>query len=242
MNNYNQNYDYGRYDQSPAQSFAVDVPVLMRRVYLWMSIALVVSGLSAYLVATTPRISSLIFSSNIVFYGLCIAELVVVYAISAMINKLSFPVAAGLFALYSLLNGVTLSSIFVVYELSSIAQTFFITAGTFGAMALIGTFVKKDLGGFARILTMVLIGVIIASVVNFFLGSGILDLIISVIGIVIFAGLTAYDAQKIKEMAVELSRSDEGTMQKAALCGALSLYLDFINLFLYLLRFFGRRK
>ncbi len=175
-------------------------------------------------------------------WGLIIAELAIVIAISAAINRLSLTTATLLFVLYSVLNGATFSLIFAVYTMSSIANVFFITAGTFGVMAAYGYFTKRDLSSLGKLLLMALIGLIIATLVNVFLvkSSG-FDLILSYAGVLIFVGLTAYDTQKIKQMLAMQTDMGEGA-QKVALLGALSLYLDFINLFLYLLRIFGRRE
>lgn len=155
---------------------------------------------------------------------------------------MSFFTSSLLFTIYSILNGVTLSSIFIVYTMTSIAATFFITAGMFGAMALWGYFTKKDLSKWGSIFFMLLIGLILATVVNLFLRSGAMGFIISIVGVIIFTGLTAFDVNKIKQMLAQTQGFEEGdVVRKVALMGALTLYLDFINLFLYLLRFFGRR-
>jgi FtsH-binding integral membrane protein len=155
---------------------------------------------------------------------------------------MSFPTAGILFVVYSILNGVTLSFVFLAYTLTSITSTFFITAGTFAAMSLIGYNTKKDLSGIGRYLLFALVGLIIASVVNIFLASSPLQWLISFIGVIVFVGLTAYDTQKIKQMFLMYGDDVNESTQKLALMGSLSLYLDFINLFLYLLRFFGDRK
>ena len=175
------------------------------------------------------------------FWGLIIAEFALVFAISGAIHKLSLSTATLLFILYSVVNGATLSVIFFAFSTAVIAKTFFITAGTFGAMALVGYTTKTDLSSMGKILIMALIGIIIASVVNMFVGSSGFDLIISYVGVLIFVGLTAYDTQKIKEMCQMAPDAGESA-QKLALLGALTLYLDFINLFLYLLRIFGNNK
>ena len=216
-------------------------PVLMRKVYLWMSLALVITGFTAYYVATSESLLGMIYSNSIVFWGLIIGELALVIALSAAINRLSLTTATLMFVLYSVLNGVTMASIFLVYTLSSIASVFFITAATFGAMAAYGYFTKKDLTSWGRILFMGLIGIIIASVVNIFVGSSGLNLILSYIGVLVFVGLVAYDSQKIKQMLLTAPDASE-SMQKLALLGALSLYLDFINLFLHLLRILGSNR
>ena len=165
-----------------------------------------------------------------------------VFILSARIGKMSFFTSSLLFTIYSILNGVTLSSIFIVYTMTSIAATFFITAGMFGAMALWGYFTKKDLSKWGSIFFMLLIGLILATVVNLFLRSGAMGFIFSIVGVIIFTGLTAFDVNKIKQMLAQMQGFEEGdVVRKVALMGALTLYLDFINLFLYLLRFFGRR-
>lgn len=217
-------------------------PALMRKVYVWMTLALVLTGITAYGVASSPSLMMTIFQTPAIMWGLIIAELIIVIAISAAINRLPLTTATLLFVLYSVLNGATLSLIFAVYTMSSIANVFFITAGTFGVMAAYGYFTKRDLSSWGKLLLMALIGLIIATLVNVFLvkSSG-FDLILSYAGVLIFVGLTAYDTQKIKQMLAMQTDMGEGA-QKVALLGALSLYLDFINLFLYLLRIFGRRE
>lgn len=215
-------------------------PTLMRKVYVWMTLALVLTGITAYGVANSLTLVETIFSNQLLFWGLIIAEFGLVFGISAAINRLSLATATLLFILYSVINGVTLSAIFLAYTASSIAQVFFITAGTFAVMSIYGYTTKKDLSSWGNLLFMALIGIIIASVANFFLKSDMLSLIVSYIGVIIFVGLTAYDTQKIKELLYEYGDEGEGG-QKIALLGALSLYLDFINLFIYLLRIFGKR-
>lgn len=216
-------------------------PALMRKVFVWMTLALAITGLTAYGVATSPTILSLIFSSKVTFFGLIIAEFALVFAISGAINRLSLSTATMLFILYSVINGATLSSIFLTFSVATISKVFFITAGTFGAMALVGYTTKTDLTSMGKLLFMALLGIIIASVVNMFVGSSGLDLILSYVGVLVFVGLTAYDTQKIKQMCQAAPDAGEST-QKLALIGALSLYLDFINLFLYLLRIFGNNR
>ncbi len=216
--------------------------ILMRKVYVWMALALVVSGLTAYYVAGSEQMLMVIFGNQITFWVLAIAEFGLVIGLTAALKKLSFPLGACMFLLFSILNGVTLSAIFVVYTMSSIATTFFVTAGTFAAMAFIGYTTKKDLTKIGGILLMALIGLIIASVVNIFLKNSMMDIVISAIGVLIFVGLTAYDAQKIKEMMLDCGTEVNDFTQKLAVFGALSLYLDFINLFLYLLRFLGKQR
>lgn len=214
---------------------------LMRSVYYWMAGALAITGLTAMLVANNPALLNFLFSSPTLVWGLLIGEIVLVLILSAAINRLSFSTATLLFILYSVVNGLTLSSIFVVYTQGSIASTFFITAGMFGGLALYGSVTKKDLSGMGRFLFMTLIGLIIASIVNIFMHSEMLYWITTFVGVLVFAGLTAWDAQKIQQMALMADDVNEST-QKMALLGALTLYLDFINLFLYLLRIFGKRN
>nr|WP_226943596.1 Bax inhibitor-1/YccA family protein [Pseudoprevotella muciniphila] len=214
----------------------------MRNVYIWMTLALVVTAMAAYYVASNESLLYSIAGNPILFWGLMIGELLLVIILSARIHKMSFMTAAIMFVAYSLLNGVTMSFIFLAYTESSIVTTFLITAGTFGAMALVGSFIKKDLSAMGRILIMALIGLIIATIVNIFLASDGLSMIINYAGVLIFVGLTAYDAQKIKQMLQAYGGDvNEGT-KKIALMGSLSLYLDFINLFLYLLRILGNRN
>ena len=214
---------------------------LMRKVYTWMALALTITGFTAYYVASSPVILQAIFTNKILFFGLLIGELALVWGVSAAINRLSLTTATLLFILYSVLNGVTLSFIFLAYTMTSITSVFFITAGTFAAMSLYGYFTKADLSKMGQIMFMALIGLIIATIVNFFIKSSGFSMIISYIGVLIFVGLTAWDTQKIKQMLLTAPDTGEAA-QKVALMGALSLYLDFINLFLYLLRIFGNSR
>ena len=237
-----QDFELKEYASANERQWSVSeaFPVLMRKVYLWMTMALAITGFTAYGVATSPGILQTIYANPAVMWGIIIAELILVVTVSGAINRLSLSVATLLFIVYSVLNGALLSSVFLVYTASSVATVFFITAGTFAAMALIGYTTKTDLSSMGKILLMALIGMIIATIVNIFVKSTGLELIISYIGVLVFVGLTAYDSQKIKQMLLQAPDASEGA-QKVALLGALSLYLDFINLFLYLLRIFGRR-
>ena len=214
---------------------------LMRKVYTWMTLALVITGVTAYGVASSDTLLMSIYSNSAIMWGLIIAEFALVFAISGAINRLSLSTATLLFIIYSVLNGAMLSSVFMLYTVTNIAKVFFITAGTFGAMAFYGYTTKKDLTSIGKILFMALIGLIIATVVNMFLKSSGFDYILSYIGVAIFTGLTAWDSQKIKQMLQTQYDMSEGA-QKLALLGALTLYLDFINLFLYLLRIFGNNR
>ena len=237
--------DFQRFNyQSVATSeekAAVAFPALMRKVYVWMSMALVITGLTAWIVAHNASLLNLIYGNSAVIWILFIAESGLVIGLSAAIHKLSLPVATLMFVLYSILNGAVFSSIFLVYTMSSIATVFFITAGTFAAMSVFGYVTKKDLTSMGKFLMMAVIGLIIATVVNLFMKSSGMSMIISYAGVLIFVGLTAYDTQKIKNMCLQAPDTGE-TMQKLALLGALSLYLDFINLFIYLLRILGNRE
>ena len=220
-------------------SYMVLVRQSVTRAFVWMTLGLAITGLTALFVADSNLIE-VIFSSGS-FWMLVIAELAVVWFLSSRIMKLSMPVATAAFAVYSLLNGVTLSPIFLVYTGESITSTFFITAATFGTMAVFGYTTKRDLSSWGSYLIMALIGLIIASVVNIFLGSSLLMWAISYLGVLLFVGLTAYDTQQIKAM-IAASIGDEEQTKKVALLGALNLYLDFINLFIYLLRILGKRR
>lgn len=216
-------------------------PVLMRKVYVWMTLALLITGITAYYVAHNETLLTAIVTNQILFWGLVIAELGLVIGLSAAISKLSLTVATLMFVVYSVINGATMSFIFLVYTYSSITNVFLITAGTFAAMALFGYFTKADLSSLGKILMMALVGIIIATIVNIFTKSTGLAMILNYLGVLVFVGLTAYDSQKIKMMLIQASDAGEAA-QKVALLGAMSLYLDFINLFLYLLRIFGGKR
>lgn len=216
-------------------------PILMRKVYLWMTLALVITGITAYGVANSPGVLRAIYENQMLFWILVIAEFALVIGVSAAINKLSLTTATLMFILYSVINGALMSYIFLAYTASSIATVFFITAGTFGAMALIGYTTKTDLSSMGKFLFMALVGLVIATLVNLFIKSDGLTMILSYVGVLVFVGLTAWDSQKIKQMLLQAPDAGESA-QKLALLGALTLYLDFINLFIYLLRIFGKRE
>ncbi len=216
-------------------------PILMRKVYLWMTMALAITGITAYYVANNETLLTAIVTNQILFWGLIIAEFGLVIGLTAAINKLSLTTATLMFVLYSVINGATMSFIFLIYTASSVTNVFLITAGTFAAMAAFGYFTKADLSSLGKILMMALIGVIIATIVNIFTKSEGLAVILNYVGVLVFVGLTAYDSQKIKNMLLTAPDASEAS-QKIALLGALSLYLDFINLFLYLLRILGSRR
>ncbi len=237
MNNYNF-YSDGNGQQTVV--YTQSVAKVMRSVYLRMFLGLLATAFTAMFVASQESLMLAIFGNKIFFWGLIIAEFACVIGISGAINKISTAMAVLLFFVYAIINGVTLASIFRVFEISTIAQTFFITAGVFGAMSAYGYLTRADLSKFGAFLFMALIGLIITSVVNIFFmeESKTLDWVISLVGVGIFIGLTAWDTQKIKMMVMQSNGYNVG---KIATLGALSLYLDFINLFLYLLRIFGSR-
>jgi len=212
----------------------------IRSVYNWMAIGLGLTGFVAYYVASTPALVQAIFGNRILFFGLIIGELALVFIISSRIQKMQASTATALFVLYSVLNGATLSFIFLVYTASSITSTFFICAATFVSCSIYGWTTKRDLTSMGGFMTMGLIGIIIASVVNMFFRSSAMSMIISYIGVIVFVGLTAYDTQHLKTMAANQPEGLEASVvRKGAILGALKLYLDFINLFLMLLRIFG---
>ncbi len=211
------------------------------KVYGWMSLALVITGLTAIQVASSTVIMELLFSNRFIFIGLLIGELALVGYLSAAVSGMSARTATLVFLLYSILNGVTFSVIFMIYTASSIASTFFVTAGTFAIMSAYGYFTKKDLTSMGNLLFMAMIGLVIASVVNIFWNNSILYWITTYAGILIFVGLTAYDTQKIKELNI-IGNAGTDEDRKEAIMGALTLYLDFVNLFLLLLRLFGGKR
>ncbi|POT58044.1 hypothetical protein C3432_08970 [Citrobacter amalonaticus] len=214
----------------------------MAQVYGWMTVGLLLTAFTAWYAANSAAFMELLYTNRIVFFGLVIAQLAVVFVLSGLINKLSAGVMTTLFMLYSVLTGLTLSSIFIVYTASSIASTFVVTAGMFGAMSLYGYTTKRDLSGLGNMLFMALIGIILASLVNFWLKSEALMWAVTYIGVVVFVGLTAYDTQKLKNIGEQIDVRDSSNLRKYSILGALTLYLDFINLFLMLLRILGNRR
>jgi FtsH-binding integral membrane protein len=221
----------------------VRVNSFVRSVYNWMAIGLGITGVVAYGVANNPGVTEVIFGSRLIFFGLIIAQLAMVFMISARIQRMQASTATMLFIVYSALNGATLSSVFLAYTQSSITSTFFICAATFTACSVYGWTTRRDLTTMGGFLTMGLIGIVIASVVNMFFQSGAVSTIVSYVGVLVFVGLTAYDTQEIKNMALSQPADiDAGAVRKGAILGALKLYLDFINLFLMLLRIFGGRR
>jgi FtsH-binding integral membrane protein len=238
------------HQQHPFDSFASPISSVqveeeqkrfMWRVYRWMTVGLLITGVVSLFVASSESMINLIFGNTMIFYGLLIVQLIMVWTFSSIAAKSSAAVAMALFLAYAFVNGLTMAVVFLAYTASSVASVFFITAGTFGSMSAYGYLTKKDLTSVGSFCIMGLWGIILAMIVNIFIGSDAMGFIISCAGVVIFVGLTAYDTQKIKEMNII---GNEGTDDdtKEALNGALILYLDFINLFLHLLRLLGRRR
>lgn len=216
---------------------------LLAAVYGWMATALTLSALSAYATLSSYSFFVFVHQNPLVFFGLFLLQIGLVVSLSAMLPKLSFPVALGIFLTYAVTIGITLSSIFLLYTATSIATTFLTTAGMFGFMAAYGHYTKSDLSSMGNILLMLLFGLIISMFLNMFLQNQVFDLIMSAVGVVIFTLLTAYDAQRIKVFMQQQSNSlDQDMVHKTTILAALMLYLDFINLFVYLLRFMGKRK
>ena len=234
-NQYN-NQQYGQYNQQPQYVTGSLVSNVMKRVYLTMTLGLLITAFTSLFCASSYSVISFFVQNSWAMWVLVIAELGIVFGVSAGINRLSTGTAMALFILFAVINGLMLFPIFYAYTGESIAKTFFITAGTFGAMTIYGYCTNRDLSRWGSILFMALIGLIIASLVNIFVGSDTMGWIISVVGVLIFVGLTAWDTQQITTMALTAPGAAAGRL---AVLGALTLYLDFINMFLYLLRFFG---
>ena len=215
---------------------------LLQQVYGWMAGGLALTGLIAWWVSQSEAMISLVFGNRAVFFGLIILELGLVFGLSWGLTRMSATLATSAFLLYAAVNGITMAAIFLVYTGESIGSTFLVTGGTFAAMSMYGYTTKRDLSSWGNLLFMALIGLIIASVVNIFLQSDALGWVVTYAGVLIFVGLTAYDTQKIKKLSARIDPRDTETFQKAVVMGALQLYLDFINLFLYLLRILGKRR
>ncbi len=215
------------------------VSAFLSRVYGWMFVGLLITAVTASAVASSPSLVEALILNRAVFWILLIAQLGLVFFLSARVSKMAPTTAAGLFLLYSALTGVTSAVVLLIYTGASIASTFIITAGMFGATAVFGSVTKRSLAGLGQFFFMGLIGLILASIVGFFWHSEALQFVISVVGVLVFTGLTAWDAQRLKQMAVALP---DGRVGAYAVVGALSLYLDFINLFFFLLRFTGNRR
>jgi len=225
--------------QYESRADTVTVARFFNAVYAWMAAGLALTAVVAWYVSTRPDLMMQIFRGPVLI-GLIIVELVLVFTVAAAVNKINAAVATGLFLLYSALNGLTLSAIFIVYAQATIASAFIITAGTFGAMSVWGFVTKRDLSGMGSILFMALIGLVLASIVNMFWANSMLTMLINYAGVLIFVGLTAYDTQKLKAIAVATAH-DAAMSARLSVSGALTLYLDFVNLFLFLLRILGRR-
>jgi len=221
----------------------VMVNSFIRSTYNWMAVGLALTGFVAYYISNSPDILQLIFGNRMVFFGLIIGQLALVFTLSARVQKMQASTATGLFVLYAALNGVTLSFIFLVYTKTSIASTFFICAATFVATSIFGMTTKRDLTSMGNFLFMGLIGIIIATVVNMFLRSPAVAMVVSYIGVLVFVGLTAYDTQQLKHMAMtQPDGLEAGVVRKGAIIGALKLYLDFINMFIFMLHIFGGNR
>lgn len=222
------------------RSVVTQTNAVMKRVYVRMTIGLLISAFCALGVASSPSMLSFFFGNQIVYWVMFIGMIAMAWMLPARINKMSTGTTLLMFCIFSALMGCTLAPIFLVYRIGTIVYTFFITAGTFGAMSVYGYFTKSDLTKMGSYLIMALFGLIIASVVNIFWANSTFEWIISIVGVLIFVGLTAWDTQQVKRMAA--ANLDPALTDKLATMGALSLYLDFINLFLYLLRFFGSQR
>ncbi len=230
---------YNQYSSNPAQINSSYIAQYMAKVYGWMFLGLSITAIVAFLTATSQVAVEFLFGNRMVFFGLFILQIFLVGALVVRIQKMSAAAATAIFIGYSVLTGITFSALILAYTTGSLVAVFGITAGTFGIMSAVGYFTKQDLTSFGRLMVMGLIGIILASIVNFFLHSTTLYWIISYVGVAVFVGLIAYDTQKIKAYALLESEEER---KKGAIMGALALYLDFINLFIFLLRLFGNRR
>ena len=228
--------------ETMSRGLSINMPGLMKDVYAWMAIALLITGFTAYHVSESPFLLSLLFTSKLSMWGLIIATVALVWHLSSAVSRMSLRAVTTIFLVYSILNGLTLASVFIVYTTTSIASVFFVTAGTFAIMSVYGTMTKADLSRMGNLCLMGLFGLILATIVNFFFDNSFFELLFSYAGILIFTGLTAYDTQQIRRIAETHDTGATDAGQKIAIMGALSLYLDFINLFLYLLRIAGDRR
>ncbi len=233
---------FERPEQTIVQQTRSGLQTFMAQVYGWMTCGLLLTAFIAWYAANTPAVMMFVFQSKFTFFGLVIAQLALVFILSGLVHKMSGALATTLFMLYSALTGLTMASIFLVYTSSSIASTFVVAGGMFGAMSLYGYTTKRDLSGFGNMLFMALIGIILASLVNFWLKSEALMWVVTYIGVIVFVGLTAYDTQKLKNIGQQIDVAHQDNLRKYSILGALTLYLDFINLFLMLLRIFGNRR
>jgi uncharacterized protein len=231
---------FERYEGAVPRVRDADVlAAFLRGVYGWMCGGLAITAATAWLVAGTPGVARAIITNPILFWGLAIAQLGIVFTLSARVDRMASGTASALFILYSALTGVTLSFVLLLYTGQSVATTFLVAGGMFGSLALYGTVTKRNLSGFAQFLFMGVVGLLLASLVGMFWHNDGLQFMISLIGVLVFAGLTVYDAQRLKDMAFA---TNAGSTSAATIVGALALYLDFINLFLFLLRFLGNRR
>jgi len=221
------------------QASAERIGAFLRSVYGWMCLGLAITALTAGIVASSPSVVVAIARNSVLFWGLAIAQLGIVLVLSGRVQTLAASTAAALFVVYSMLTGVTLSFILFLYTGESIASTFVVTAGMFGALAAFGTFTRRSLAGWGQFLFMGLIGVVLASIVGLFWQNDGFQFVTAFIGVIVFTGLAAYDAQRLKAMALA---TPDGQAGSYAIVGALALYLDFVNLFLFLLRLFGGRR
>ena len=240
---YNNSYDNGSYDKGRTVAGTDAFAVLMRNVYTWMTCGLTMTALTAMIVGRNENWVYALAANSGLFWGLLIAEIALVMFLTVRLDKMSFTMAGLMFAAYAILNGVTLSFIVMLYTAESIAQAFFVTAGTFGGMSLFGYFTRRDLSAIGRALVMALVGLIVATLVNMFWQNSVMASVLNYVGVLLFVGLTAYDTQKIKQMMFQAQHAGVSDQtNKLALMGSLMLYLDFVNLFLYLLRILGKRK
>ena len=223
----------------PADELAARITAFLGKVYGWMFLGLLVTATTAFVVLSSTAVLEFIVANRGVLWLVFIGQLGLVIFLSARVNKMAPTTAGALFILYSATVGITMSLVFLAYTGQSLFSTFMVTAGTFGALALFGTFTKRSLAGVGQFMFMGLIGLILAMVVNLFVLSSVVDFVVSVVGVIVFTGLTAWDAQRLKQMAVSLP---DGRVGSYAVVGALHLYLDFINLFLFILRFTGNRR
>ncbi|GBE28376.1 inner membrane protein YbhL [bacterium BMS3Bbin03] len=221
---------------------AANENALLRSVYNWMMLGLLISGVVAYLAANSAGLQQILFGNSVVIWILLLGELGLVFAISGGVRTMSVSAASSLFLVFSIVNGLTISSIFLIYTSSSITTTFLAAGLTFGATSFYGYVTKTNLSSLGKYLFMGLIGIIIASVANFFMRSSAISWLVSYLGIIIFVGLTAYDTQKIRRLGERITNPSEEQFGKIAIVGALALYLDFINLFLLFLMLFGRGR
>ena len=219
------------------------VNALFRRVYQWMAIGLILTAVTAYGVASNGTLMRMFYGSAMPLFVVAIATVGLVVALSAGIRRISAGTASALFVIYSVLNGLLCSGVLLLYAQESVYSAFFSTAGMFAVMSVYGLYTRRDLTSLGSFLYMGLIGLIISGLVNLFVRSTMVEFVTSIVGILVFLGLTAYDTQTIRQMGDEIEDGEDGvTIRKAAVLGALSLYLDFINIFLYLLRLFGKRR